>query len=138
MYLILDSMFLLLDPAFLLLNPVFLLLDPVFLLLDPVFLLLDPVFLLLNPNQSIFLMELVCHNCLFCVHSIFIKCIFALKHTSCFYLSYSTKSRELRSTPTTTPPGFGTTVKLTGDHHTFGLVHWSGKPREVSVFGNTL
>lgn len=41
-------------------------------------------------------------------------------------------SRSERSLPSNTPPGFGTTVILNNDHHTFGLVHWSGVPRQVS------
>ena len=41
-------------------------------------------------------------------------------------------SRSKRNLPSNAPPGFGTTVTLTGDHHTFGLVHWSGVPRQVN------
>lgn len=31
------------------------------------------------------------------------------------------------------PYGFGTTVTLADDHHTFALVHWSGQPKQVGT-----
>ena len=43
-------------------------------------------------------------------------------------------SRSKRNLPSDTPYGFGTTVTLSNDHHTFGLVHWSGVPRQVSEY----
>ena len=40
-----------------------------------------------------------------------------------------------RDVPQSTPPLFGTTSTLHDDHHTYGLVHWSGLPKEVwSIF----
>ena len=41
----------------------------------------------------------------------------------------ATKSGTTSSS--TTPSNFSTTVPLTGDRHTYGLVHWSGLPKQV-------
>ena len=47
--------------------------------------------------------------------------------------SYSSShDRQLRSLPDVAPQGFGTTVILKNDHHTFALVHWSGLPKKVN------
>ena len=44
----------------------------------------------------------------------------------------SSHDRQLRSLPDVAPQGFGTTVVLENDHHTFALVHWSGLPKKVN------
>ncbi|XP_011403900.1 PREDICTED: VPS10 domain-containing receptor SorCS1-like [Amphimedon queenslandica] len=40
------------------------------------------------------------------------------------------RERQLRSLPDVAPNGFGTTVVLENDPHTFALVHWSGLPKK--------
>ena len=55
----------------------------------------------------------------------------SLSPPSLFIFSVSSRERQLRSLPDVAPNGFGTTVVLENDPHTFALVHWSGLPKKV-------
>ena len=44
---------------------------------------------------------------------------------------HAVQKRQVFNNDSGTPTNFSTTVPLTGDSHTYGLVHWSGLPKQV-------